>query len=453
MRTIAITNQKGGCGKTTTTVNLAAAFAQKGLRTLLIDLDPQGHSTLGFGYDPETLDKTIYHALTNPQISISRVVLGTNIEKLDLAPSNILLSGAEIELAEVLGKELVLGEQLRMVNNDYDMVVIDCPPSVGLLTLNALVASTDVIVPVQVHYYAVEGLKQLFDTANIIRVHFHPCYVKILGLLLTFVENRTVFGKQIQRQMREYFGDLVFKTVIHRTVRLLEAPSAGESVLTYAPESKGAAEHLALAEEIMHDRPMALEMNNDEVSEEKINSAKALVDEISNEKPPDEETINEELLAVETNSDNSMGEPDGDNRPMAVEVSPEQSSGEHENNNESLTAQTSGDEPMGEPGDDDRPIAVEVSPEQPSGEHENIDEPLADQASGDEPMAEPGGDDSPMAVEVSPEQSSGEHENNDEPLADQASGDEPMAEQTNDDNPPAVEMNNDMPSTEETNNG
>jgi len=155
MRTIAITNQKGGCGKTTTTVNLAAAFAQKGLRTLLIDLDPQGHSTLGFGYDPETLDKTIYHALTNPQISISRVVLGTNIEKLDLAPSNILLSGAEIELAEVLGKELVLGEQLRMVNNDYDMVVIDCPPSVGLLTLNALVASTDVIVPVQVHckYY------------------------------------------------------------------------------------------------------------------------------------------------------------------------------------------------------------------------------------------------------------------------------------------------------------
>ena len=371
MRTIAIANQKGGCGKTTTAVNLAAAFARAGLRTLLIDLDPQGHATLGFGYNPETLDKTIYHALTNPQISVSRVVLGTNIEKLDLAPSNVLLSGAEIELAEVLGKELVLGEQLRIVSNDYDMAVIDCPPSVGLLTLNALVASTDVIVPVQVHYYAVEGLKQLFETANIIRVHFHPCYVKILGLLLTFVENRTVFGRQIQQQLREYFGELVFETVIHRTVRLLEAPSAGESVLTYAPESKGATEYMALVEEIINDRPLALEMNSDEVSEEKINNAKALVKEIASEKLPDEEMTYDESLADQTNSHESVGEHSEDDKPMAVEVSPEQPSGEYENNNEPMGDQTDSNDLMGEQTNDDNSSMVEMNNDAPSTEEMN----------------------------------------------------------------------------------
>ena len=250
MRTIAIANQKGGCGKTTTSVNLAAAFAQHGERTLIVDLDPQGHSTLGFGYNPETLDKTIYHALTNVQIPLPRVIIETNVERLGLAPSNILLSGAELELANVVGREFVLSEQFRIVSDEYDVCIMDCPPSLGLLTLNALIASTDVIVPVQVNYYAMEGLRQLLETADIIKMNFQPCYVKILGLLLTFVEDRTLLSRQIQHQMREYFGDLVFDTVIHRTVRLAEAPSSGESVLTYAPHSKGAAEYTALVEEI-----------------------------------------------------------------------------------------------------------------------------------------------------------------------------------------------------------
>jgi chromosome partitioning protein len=252
MRTVVIANQKGGCGKTTTAVNLAAAFAERGKRVLMADLDPQGHATLGFGYEPDALSKTIYHCLINAEFPISTVILPTKVESLSIAPSNILLSGAELELAGIVGREFALREQLRTVEHQYDVCVIDCPPSLGLLTLNALIASTDVIVPVQVGYYAMEGLKQLLETANIIRVNFHPCQVRFLGFLLTFVEDRLLFCRQIQQQMREFFGDLVFRTVIHRTVRLAEAPSAGESILTYATQSTGAAEYRSLADEIIN---------------------------------------------------------------------------------------------------------------------------------------------------------------------------------------------------------
>ena len=252
MKTIAIVNQKGGCAKTTTSLNLAAAFAEKSYRTLLVDLDPQGHSTIGLGYDPDHLSMTIYDVLLNVQIGISNVSLSTKIEWLDLAPSNALLSGTELDLAGIAGREFVLSEKLRMVRDKYDICVIDCPPSLGLLTLNALIASVGVVVPVQVHYYAMEGLKQLFETANIIAERFHPCRVTVLGILLTIADNDSLLGRQIQQQMREHFGNLVFDTVIHRNVRLAEAPSTVKPVLIYAPESTAAAEYRTLAQEIIN---------------------------------------------------------------------------------------------------------------------------------------------------------------------------------------------------------
>jgi len=250
MRTIVITNQKGGCGKTTTAVNLAAALAQTGQRVLMVDLDPQAHATLGLGCEPDSCKRTIYHSLANKQVAISRIILNTQIPGLDLAPSSIQLARAEQELANVSRKEYILANQLETVSKKYDICIIDCPPSLGLLTFSALVASTDVIIPVQVHYYALEGLKQLLETVKTARKRFYPCSVKILGILLTFVEKKAALSHQVEQQMRGFFGELVFDTVIHRTISLAEAPSAGQSISTYAPESKGSAEYKALAEEI-----------------------------------------------------------------------------------------------------------------------------------------------------------------------------------------------------------
>lgn len=251
MFTITVANQKGGCGKTTTAVNVAAALAAKENRVLLVDLDPQSHATIGCGYNPDSSDKTVYDALTDPQLPMSMVIKDTSIKFLDLAPSNVLLASAEIGLRQVLGKELVLSEQLRAVTNNYDICVIDCGPSLGFLMINALVASTGVIVPVQAHFYALDGLRRLLQTICIVRERFHPCSVRPLGLLLTFVEGRTKLCRRVELGARRLFGNLVFDTVIHRSIILAEAPSTGQPILTYAPQSRAAAEYMSLSDEIM----------------------------------------------------------------------------------------------------------------------------------------------------------------------------------------------------------
>lgn len=253
MKTLAVVNQKGGCGKTTTAVNLAAAFAEQGKNVLLIDLDPQGHASIGLGCDPDVLEHTVYDALTNSRIPLSSVVVATTTRGLTLAPASIILASAEIELSQATSRELVLANLLRSVSDRYDLCVMDCAPAFGILTISALVACTDVLVPVQAHYYSMEGLRRVMETIRLIRGRFHPYSAENLSILLTLVEDRTMVSRQIQLQIREIFGPMVFNTVIHNNVRLSEAPSAGESVLLYAPTSRGALEYRALAAEILGD--------------------------------------------------------------------------------------------------------------------------------------------------------------------------------------------------------
>jgi chromosome partitioning protein len=244
---VCVANQKGGVGKTTTAVNLAAALALRGHRVLVVDADPQANATTGVGLDHRRLETSTYDLLLG-RVELAEVAIQTSIAGLELVPASPHLAGAEVELVSVDHRERRLVEALSGATDDYDLVLIDCPPSLGLLTLNALVSASDLLVPVQCEYYALEGLGQLLGTAERVCGHLNPG-LRITGFLLTMYDARTKLAGQVAQEVREHFGDLVFRTVVPRSVRLSEAPSFGEPVLTLDPSARGSISYKLLAAE------------------------------------------------------------------------------------------------------------------------------------------------------------------------------------------------------------
>jgi chromosome partitioning protein len=249
VRVTACTNQKGGVGKTTTVVNLAAYLALSGTSTLVIDLDPQGNATSGLGVDRRGLDRSVYDALIE-RAALDELVIGTPIDGLDLVPSASALSGAEIELVSVPSRERRLSASLGELNGRYDRVLIDCPPSLGLLTLNALTAADGVLIPIQTEYYALEGLSQLVNTIRLVRESLNP-RLRIDGVLLTMYDARTNLSAQVAAEVRRHMNGSVFETVVPRSVRLSEAPSHGLPIALYDPASRGAGAYRELAGEVV----------------------------------------------------------------------------------------------------------------------------------------------------------------------------------------------------------
>ncbi|NPV10343.1 MAG: ParA family protein [Ignavibacteria bacterium] len=245
---IAIANQKGGVGKTTTAINLAASLAVNEKKVLLIDLDPQANSTSGLGFEKN--NRGVYDLLINNSLP-EDLILKTQIDYLDLIPSNIDLVGAEVELVNVQNREKILALNIRNLKPRYDFIIIDCPPSLGLLTLNGLTAADSVIIPVQCEYFALEGLGQLLNTINIVKKHFNP-HLEIEGVLLTMFDTRLRLSHQVAEEVRKYFGDRVYKTVITRNVKLSEAPSHGRPVILYDAQALGSQNYLQLASEILN---------------------------------------------------------------------------------------------------------------------------------------------------------------------------------------------------------
>lgn len=248
-KVIAIANQKGGVGKTTTAVNLSSCLAYKGKRVVIIDTDPQGNTTSGLGVDKKIIQKSIYEVLINDE-NIENTLIKTVVDNLYICPSNIQLVGAEVELVSVISRETRMKVALEDIRDKYDYILIDCPPSLGLLTLNALTAADTILVPIQCEYYALEGLSQLMNTVKLVQRHLNPS-LDVEGVVLTMFDARTNLSLQVVEDVKKYFRNKVYRTVIPRNVRLSEAPSFGLPIILYDSKSKGAECYLELAQEVI----------------------------------------------------------------------------------------------------------------------------------------------------------------------------------------------------------
>jgi chromosome partitioning protein len=248
-KVIAIANQKGGVGKTTTAVNLSSCLAHKGKKVVIIDIDPQGNTTSGLGIDKKVIEKSIYEVIIN-DVNIENALMKTAVENLYICPSNIQLVGAEVELVSVISRETRMKVAIEEIRKKYDYILIDCPPSLGLLTLNALTAADTILVPIQCEYYALEGLSQLMNTVKLVQRHLNPL-LDVEGVVLTMFDARTNLSIQVVEDVKKYFRNKVYRTVIPRNVRLSEAPSFGLPIILYDPKSKGAECYLELAQEVI----------------------------------------------------------------------------------------------------------------------------------------------------------------------------------------------------------